>query len=361
MARRSNGEGSIYYRERQNLWCGSISLGSTRRVVYGKTRKEVAQKLASLQQSVRLGNLVRPTKLTVAEYLDHWIKAQETRLRPKTLRGYNQLIKLALPMLGSLRLSNVRPPHILALLAARGTKTPRQTKLLYAVLRTAFNHAVRWQLLSASPMANIAAPKVPRKERIIWTQEEIQRWLACVQEYSHQRDTMLVLLLASGCRVGELLAVQYSDIYWDRSRIKIARSISNLGGHASEPGEPKTAAGRREIAIPAWGMRALEIQRSRHPDAANDSRVFVTATGSVPLNVWRDLQESCKRANVRPISVHALRHLHISLCARLGMDLATVSKRAGHSSVQITAAIYTHALGDDQHVAEALENISGGE
>src|SRR5262249_47513530 len=82
MARRSNGEGSIHFRAKQNLWCGAIQAGSQRRWIYGKSRKEVAQKLSSLQQSVRVGNLVRPTKLTVAEYLETWITAGESRLRP---------------------------------------------------------------------------------------------------------------------------------------------------------------------------------------------------------------------------------------------------------------------------------------
>src|SRR5262249_53040162 len=159
-----------------------------------------------------------------------------------------------------------------------------------------------------------------------------------------QHDALLVLLLASGCRVGELLGLEWRDVDWDKRRIHIRRAISNIGGRASAPGEPKTRAGVRQITLPAWGVQALKVAQARNP---GDGRVVNTETGTVPLNIWRDLQRTCRRAQVRPISVHALRHLHISLCARMGLDLATVSKRAGHSSVQITAAIYTHALGDD--------------
>lgn len=352
--RRSNGEGSLYLR-RDGLWCGSISLGTKRRVVYGITRKEVAEKLASLQQTVRVGKLVRPTKLTVAEYLETWLQAQETRLRPATVRCYSDSIKLALPSLGHLRLSNVRPPHILALYTERAGQAPRRTQLLHRTLYTAFADAVRWELLGQNPLANIPQPKVKRKERTLWSQDDTSRFLAYIQQYRRKYDPMWAVLLGSGLRISECLGLEWQDVDWKQRTIQITRSISCVGGHAY-PGEPKTAAGRRSITLPTWAMKALEIQRTRNPDGP---RVFVAAAGTVPLNAWRSFRQTCKRAGVAEISLHSLRALHASLAVRAGVNVKTLQKRLGHRSVLMTLTYYAQALGDDGHVADALDQAFG--
>jgi integrase len=350
MARRSNGEGSLYVRK-DGLWCGSISLGTKRRVVYGKTRREVAEKLASLQQSVRVGKLVQPSKLTVGEYLGHWLKVQESRLRPTTLRSYRDSITLALPSLGHLRVSNLKPPHVLALYTERSDQAPRRTQLLHRTLHTAFADAVRWEILNRNPIADLPQPKVRKRERALWSQEQTTQFLECIQQYRYKYDPLFTVLLGSGCRVGECLGLEWSDVDWTRRTIQIVRSISCVSGHAYL-GETKTAAGRRVITLPNWAMRALEIQRTRNHES---TRVFNTAKGNVPLNMWREFRRACRRAGVPEISVHALRALHASLAVRAGVDVKTLQRRLGHSSVSMTLNYYAQAMGDDAHVADALD------
>ncbi len=78
--RRGNGEGSIYQRA-DGRWCAAISVGQRRRVLYGKTRREVAERLAALQQEATTGGLVDPSRLTVGEYLTTWLDAVRPQLR----------------------------------------------------------------------------------------------------------------------------------------------------------------------------------------------------------------------------------------------------------------------------------------
>jgi len=356
MARRSNGEGSLYLRK-DGLWCGSISLGTKRRVVYGKTRREAAEKLASLQQSVRVGRLVRPTKLTVAEYLDHWLKMQESRLRPATLRCYSDSIKLVLPSLGHLRLSNLKPLHVLALYSDRNGQAPRRTQLIHRTLYAALGDAVRWELLPHNPLTGVPQPKAKKKDRALWTQAETARFLECIQEYQHRYDPLFAALLGSGCRVGEMLGLEWDRVDWARRTIQIVRSSGRVAGKVYT-GEPKTAAGKRTITLPAWTVRALEVQRTRHSDG---TKVFQTREGNFPSHVWRELQRTCERAGVPPISVHSLRAMHASLAVRAGVDVKTLQKRLGHSSIAMTLNYYAQAIGDDSHVADALDDMLGGQ
>src|SRR5947209_6606767 len=115
--RRSSGEGSVFQRA-DGYWCGAIRTGGKRRVVYAKTRKAVAAKLATLQQAASTGKLVETSRLTVAGFLAEWLETRRTNLRPSTWASYEELLRLhVVPILGDLRLQNLRPLHLVRLYA----------------------------------------------------------------------------------------------------------------------------------------------------------------------------------------------------------------------------------------------------
>jgi hypothetical protein len=119
MSRRSKGEGSIYQRK-DGLWVAAIALGSRRKVVYGKHRREVAAKLSALQNSTATGRLVASSRITVEQFMSDWLQAVAPNLRVSTYSNYSDLVRLhVIPTLGHLRLQHLQPLHLVHLYADR--------------------------------------------------------------------------------------------------------------------------------------------------------------------------------------------------------------------------------------------------
>ena len=152
MARRGNGEGSIHQRA-DGKWCAAITVeGSRRRVLYGRTRQEVADKLTDALRARREGTLTAGSRLTVAGYLDQWLRDMvKPSVRPWTYRGYEVLARLHIvPEIGQVRLDKLTPAHVQALMNRKREAglSPKTVQYMRGVLRTALNRALRWGLVA---------------------------------------------------------------------------------------------------------------------------------------------------------------------------------------------------------------------
>jgi hypothetical protein len=108
-AKRGNGEGGIYPRDSDGLWCASVSLpNGKRKVIYGKTRQEVADKLNNLLVLKKQGQPIGPDQLTIGAYMVQWLEeSAKPKLKPSTCRSYEQLVRVHIvPSLGSTRSVN---------------------------------------------------------------------------------------------------------------------------------------------------------------------------------------------------------------------------------------------------------------
>jgi hypothetical protein len=117
MAKRGNGEGSIYYRNADSKWVGSVTLGSGKRnVFYGKTRKEVQEKLKIVLHDQQQGTLVTSAPQTVAQFLTDWLEnTHRRRLRPRTYERYREAVYLhIIPSLGHVQLQKLTTPQVQA-------------------------------------------------------------------------------------------------------------------------------------------------------------------------------------------------------------------------------------------------------
>lgn len=144
MSRRANGEGSIY-RRADGRWAAAHYVlqpdgGRTRRAVYGKTRKEVADRLAELVRKTGAGIPLAVESWTVERYADYWLtQVVAPRLRPATLSSYRETLRLhVLPTLGRVRLQALTPAHVRRLLAERSAAGlgPRSVQIVHSTLRT---------------------------------------------------------------------------------------------------------------------------------------------------------------------------------------------------------------------------------
>jgi transposase len=169
--RRGHGEGAIYQRESDGRWCTSVDLGiingkRKRKVIYGKTRKEVAEKLKALQRDQHLGVNLAVEQMTVGQFLDHWLAAVVLqRNRPRTHRSYSDTVRLYIkPHIGDRPLTRLTPELVQAMLNTLHQQglSPRTVAYTRAVLRKALNQALRWNHVARNVATLVDVPAAQR-------------------------------------------------------------------------------------------------------------------------------------------------------------------------------------------------------
>ena len=153
--KRGQGEGTIV-RRTDGRWCAAVSLpGGGRQWIYGKTRKEVADRMTQVLGEVQRGELVLNDNRLLGEFLEQWLaETARIKVRPSTFVSYEGIVRIhLLPTLGKVQLRKLSPAQIQRVLnrKLRGGLSPRRVQYIHAVLRHALNQAVRWQILSRNP------------------------------------------------------------------------------------------------------------------------------------------------------------------------------------------------------------------
>ncbi|PWH15394.1 MAG: hypothetical protein DDG58_11155 [Ardenticatenia bacterium] len=367
--KRSNGEGSIYRRSSDNRWCASLMVDGKRRTVYGRTRSEVASKLRQLQEQAHLGGMLSdPGKRTVADLLNAWLEMATPSLKPRTLETYRQLCRVhILPAVGHLRLSHLTPVVIqrLILPLQKAGKT-RTAQKVYRVLHRACVLAVLWGWLPTNPCDRMVKPKHTYAQRALWTQDELRRFLDGAK--SHPLYPLYLLLIASGLRLGEALALRWGDLDVVTRQLRVSRNVQRVGSEWVFSA-PKTPSGVRTITLPDEVVAILRQHRVRQVEQLGagwrpDELMFANHQGD-PLNpsvVGRTLKRLCQHIGVTVVTPHSLRHLHASLLISAGLPITDVSRQLGHANANITLGVYAHYVdrvaGKDAAataIAEALQ------
>lgn len=149
--RRGHNEGSIYRRD-DGLWVGAVTIGrdaagrNRRRVVYGKTRRDAAEKLTKLLTDAQQGIPVDPSRQSLGDFLVRWLDDAVTgTVRPNTMESYKYTLKHILPSIGHLQLSKLTPQHLVKLYRQKqDAGLTRTVVLIHALLHKALGQATKW-------------------------------------------------------------------------------------------------------------------------------------------------------------------------------------------------------------------------
>jgi integrase len=352
-------------------WRATITLEYRRLTRDFDTRREALAWLAEIRLKADRGLLPEPSRVTVGEYPAFWLEnGAKPSVRPPTFRQYEQYVRNHIsPILGTVRLQALKPADIQALYARRlGDGLSRRTvQLIHAVLHKALSQAVDWGLLAFNPADRVKAPRPARKEFKVLTPEEARRFLEAARNFDYY--PLFVLALTTGMRLGELLGLKWQDIDFEAGAVHVRRGLYRIRGAWVE-GEPKSAAGKRKVVLPALAVEALREHRVAQLEAKlkagaaweDNGLVFTTAAGRPihPRNVSRALESVLKRAGLPRIRFHDLRHSHATLLLMLGENPRVVQERLGHSQISLTLQTYSHVLPDLQRqAAEKIDRMLG--
>ncbi len=240
------------------------------------TIEEAKAELARLEYFHRSGREINPEQLTVKEYAQRWLEAKKADgASEATLVHYGKSLDHVLPLIGRMRLRDVKPIHArevnTALLSKMSATSARGYRIDVNVL---FNQAVRDELLERNPFKAVPLPKASRREVPFLEDPERQRLLEAAGSHDHGEIVRLALL--TGLRLGELQRLTWPDVDFDRRVLRIRQA--------------KTAAGVRNVSIGPDTVEMLQLVRSRQREwqvaayAWEDSQAVFTNRGGGALS-----------------------------------------------------------------------------
>src|SRR5262249_54987335 len=360
----------------------------SRYVNFQGTKREAQAELNRLLSRRNEGTYIDPTKMTVGEYLQHWLVVHvDRRVAAKTAARHRGIVQHQIaPRLGNVPMRKLTAVHIEAFEAnlqregyvkgrKRGQGLTAQTVLhVHRTLSQALAHAVKTGVLFKNPAEQVKPPRPPSREIAILTKAEVATLLRAAE------PTWLYLLVlvgvTAGMRRGELLGLRWSDLNLKAGRLTVNQSVERVRGKTVFK-SPKTITSRRTITLPALTIAALKVHRAAQ--AAERMRlglgkpelVFSHGDGSPmdPDSITKAFNRLIKAAGVRRITFHGLRHTHISHQLMDGIHVKIVSERAGHASISTTLSVYAAfipnmqadaAAGVDKWLRQALAEQAGG-
>jgi integrase len=360
MNQRANGEGSIY-RRADGRWTAACYVlrpdGSrVRRAVYGKTRKDVADRLAVLITKTKAGLPLAVESWTVERFAEHWLThVIGPRLRPSTLSSYRETLRLhILPTLGRMNLRSLTPTHVRTLLANKAADGlgRRSAQIIHSTLRTMLSEAMREELIERNVATVVRPPSIEQVEVQPWSTAEASRFLATSAD--HRLHALFAVGVALGLRKGELLALRWDDVDLHGGVVHVRQNVQRLPEVGLVFGPPKSNKSRRTIPLPAASAKVLRTHRANQaaeslavgPGWVESGLVFTSAVGTViePRNLNRFFDELIAKAGVRRIRFHDLRHTCASLLLAQNVPARIVMEILGHSQLAMTTDLYSHVM-----------------
>ena len=228
-------------------------------------------------------------------------------------------------------------------------------RTIQSQFNTIINYAFSKGYLKSNPLADIKNMGVKDKRVVFWTPEEYERFAYYAMEYP-QYYYIYEVLYWCGLRRGEMLALTLNDIDLDAGIISVTKTYNCIKGREIIS-TPKTPSSVREVSMPAFLSDELREYVGLLYAPEREQRLFQVSTSKLANN-FRFLSEE---AGLKKITIHGLRHSHVSLLIRRKYDIFEVSKRIGHKSVKTTQDIYGHLFDDVQKsIANDLDRLRRG-
>jgi site-specific recombinase XerD/predicted RNA-binding Zn-ribbon protein involved in translation (DUF1610 family) len=339
------------------------------------TQKECQAAMNKLLVAVEQQTYTAPTKATVKQYLTkEWLPAVKATIRPSTYNSYVQHVECHIvPHIGAVKLQKLSGSQVNALYAKLaesggldGKKglSPQTIHHVHACLHKACKDAVRWGQLSRNPLDAADPPRAKgdsTREMKTWTKEQLKAFLEAVRE--DRLSPLWHTIAMTGMRRGEALGLRWIDVDLEAGRLSIRRALIPINRDVVVS-EPKTAKGRRVVALDSGTVEVLKGQAARQLEERSNwdegwvesGLVFTAENGAAldPESISRYWRQAVKKTMLPTIRLHDLRHTHATLALQAGVHPKVVSERLGHATVSITLDTYSHAIPAMQEEAAAL-------
>lgn len=372
-----------------------LTIDGKRKSFYGNTKTQLKQKVKEHLQKIENG-YKEPKKIKLNDYIEYWLKTYKwNKIEPSSYsRLYSVYIHQIHDSIGKKMIGDITTKDIQGLIDERANPSVNKTKALSLsglkkiihLLNPCFKKAVSEGIIHKNPCADVILPtkscvKVETKQQITLSDLEIEEFKSVALEkykttgeYKSRDALVLLLILNLGLRVGEAIALRWSDFDISKELVYINKTLqSNIiefdNGEVVE--NAKKYSRIKQATKTDSGIRVLKLNESalyyiselKGYDIRNNIKspyLCSTSKGTLnnPRNLQRSLDRIIKRTSITEnVSLHTLRHTFGSTLIRRGVGVEVVSKLMGHANINITYLKYIHVIKEQEAMAMSMINV----
>lgn len=358
--------GTIVYRTSVYLGVDQVTGKKARTTITASTKKGVKIKARDALNNFAMNGYTvkeKPTVTTYKELTALWWESYKNTIKPNSRQSMEGIVRLhILPAFGDCKLSKLTTPVIQQQVNKWGNNANKGIKGAYAnysflnnINRRILQYGVTMQVIEHNPARDVIIPrKQNNKEHKVkfFSNQELKQFLNYLDDldlssYENFFDYVLYkTLLATGCRIGEVLALEWSDIDLKKGTIRVSKTLNRY----QETNTPKSKAGLRDIEIDRATVLLLKQYKNRQQVLSwdlgrSETIVFTpfTTKYAYACLLRKRLQKHFKAAGVPDISFHGFRHTHATIMLYAGIEAKDLQYRLGHSNISMTLNTYVHA------------------
>ena len=338
--------------------------------VLPNTRKAAEKLLAKRLQEIHANDFIEPSGLLFSDFVDKWVeKYARGQVKPGTLADYELFFRVhLLPSFGSTCLKDMKAEDIHGFKSAKLAEdlSAQTVKHLLRLLRQVLQHAVEWNYLRENPALSVKYPTIAKREMDCLKPDEVH---ALLRALPGKDQIFFYIAITTGLRMGELLAMKWSNISWNDGRYFVRENLARAkGSFKGGLTTPKTTLSAQSVDLTPYCISLLKkherLQAEEKLTAGHgyvdQDLIFATSTGT-PLDprnvVRRRFHTGLKAAGLRHIRFHDLRHTCASLLINQGVTPKYIQRQLRHSSIDTTFDRYGHLFPETSRKAvEGLDN-----
>lgn len=372
--RRGNGEGTIFEDKKNKRWIGQYISGiaedgkAIRKSVYGKTQKEVVNKLNEVKYQMNNDIYVEKNGIKLVKIMED---IREEKLASNTISGgqYARLKwtinKIKNSKLGEMKIQDVTKNDIQEFLNSIKDLSDSYIKKLYEQFVQAYRRAEIKKYITYNPMYEVIKPKSDKQTKVVEAldinvQKAFTEYLNKVSIEDEPYKNIFLIQMYMGLRIGEVLALSTENIDLENKLLYVKRTLTNDKEFAIILGnKTKTYAGNRTLPIPDFLMPIFEEQ-IKYSNENLHNLIFTTndnyiRTSAINKELKRIFEEELKTSS-KNISTHCLRHTYGTRCIEAGMTAVVLQRLMGHKDVTVTLNTYTSVF--NKFKEDELEKVN---
>lgn len=358
--------GTIVYRASVYLGVDQVTGKKVKTKVTGRTQKEVKQKAKQEKIAFEKAGSTRFKATVITSYQELaalWWESYKHTVKPNTQYNTKKILdKHLIPLFGNYKLEKITTPLIQSIINKLADKTNKgeagaylHYDKIHALNKRVLQYGVTMQAINSNPARDVVLPRNTQKDKRNkikhFENQDLKKFLDyldcldCSIYKNLYEVTLYKFLLATGCRVNEALALNWSDIDLNNGTISITKTLNRL----MKINSPKSKTSQREIDIDQDTINLLKSYQLRQTQEAwqlgrTEKVVFsnlVTGYANY-MALSHKLARNFKKAGVPIIGFHGFRHTHASLLLNAGIPYKELQYRLGHTTLSMTMDIYSH-------------------
>ena len=372
--RRGNGEGTVFEDKKNKRWIGQYITGinsegkPVRKSVYGKTQKEVLNKLNEIKYEINKDIYVEKNGIELVKIMED---IREEKFASNTISGgqYARLKwtinKIKNSPIGNKKIQDITKKDIQDFLNSIKDLSDSYIKKIYEQFVQAYHRAEIKKYISYNPMYEVIKPKSNKETKIVEaldinTQKIFTKYLNNVDINVQPYKNIFLIQMYMGLRIGEVLALGKENIDLENNLLYVKRTLTNDKEFAIILGnKAKTYAGNRTLPIPQF-LTSIFEEQLKHANENLHNLIFTNnnsyvRTSSVNQELKRIFKEELK-VNNKDISTHCLRHTYGTRCVEAGMTAVVLQRLMGHKDVTVTLNTYTSVF--NKFKEDELEKVN---